>query len=381
MHQRDIALVDLGLLVQQGKDTGAAGQCHNHGVQLHGNLADGLVELAGQHKEAGQTAQRQATEAVDGQCTAQNGAEHIGQVAQLAVDRHGHQRVGVCLVGTVEQLIVELVEFFNGNVLMAENLDDLLAVHHFLNIAVDLAQLLLLLDEKLAGVASQVFGGQQHHADHRQRQQRQGDAEVNHRGQHADQCDNRVDQLGQALADHLAQGVGIIGVNRHNIAVGVGVEILDGQRLHMGKHPIADALQRALRNLGHQAVLHKDGNDAHRIEGGHPHNGGGKAGEVIAAVLQKGQNVAVNQRLGEHGALQLGKNRQQNTAEHNNDLHLVQIHHIGKDALEHLAGVFDLGAGAVAAPAGANFDNLRLLCHYASPPFSSKSPEPLVWLL
>ncbi len=281
----------------------------------------------------------------------------------------------------MEQLIIELVELIDGDLLMAEHLDDLLAVHHLLNVAIDLAQLLLLLDEKLAGVASQVFGGQQHHADHRQRQQRQRDTEVNHRCQHADQRDDRVDQLGQALADHLAQGVGIVGVNRHNIAVGVGIEILDGQRLHVGEHLITQILQRTLCDAGHQTVLHKDSSNTDTVERSHTQDGGGQTAEIRAARTQQRQNVAVNQRLGEHDALQLGENRQQNTAEHNNDLRLVQIHHIGKDTLEHLAGVFDLGAGAVAAPAGANFDNLRLLCHYTSPPFSSKSPEPLVWLL
>ena len=93
------------------------------------------------------------------------------------------------------------------------------------------------------------------------------------------------------------------------------------------------------------------------------------------------QNVTVNQRLGKHDALQLGEHGQQNAAEHDDDLHLVLIHDIAKDTLEHLAGVFDLGAGAIAAPAGADLYDFRLLCHYASPPFSSKSPEPLVWLL
>ena len=113
----------------------------------------------------------------------------------------------------MEQLIIELVELIDGDLLMAEHLDDLLAVHHLLNVAVDLAQLLLLPEEVFAGVSGQILRGQQHNADHCQRQQSQGDTEVNHRGQHADQRDDRVDQLGQALADHLAQGVGVVGVD------------------------------------------------------------------------------------------------------------------------------------------------------------------------
>ena len=31
------------------------------------------------------------------------------------------------------------------------------------------------------------------------------------------------------MTDHLAQGVHVIGVSRHNIAVGAAVKILDGQ--------------------------------------------------------------------------------------------------------------------------------------------------------
>ena len=93
------------------------------------------------------------------------------------------------------------------------------------------------------------------------------------------------------------------------------------------------------------------------------------------------QTTANRYTAGAGSALQLGEHRQQDAAEHHNDLCLIAAHDIGEDALEHLAGVFDLGAGAIAAPAGADLYDFRLLCHYASPPFSSKSPEPLVWLL
>ena len=281
----------------------------------------------------------------------------------------------------MEQLIVEPVELLNGNFLMAKDLDDLLAVHHFLNVAIDLAQLLLLLDEVFAGVAGQVLRRQQHDADHREGQHRQGDTQIEHRGQHADEGHNRVDELRQALADHLAQRVNVVRVDRHNVAVGVGVKVFDGQRLHVGEHLVTQVLQRALGDPCHQAVLHKDSSDADAVDDCHAQDSRGQAAEVRAARLEQRQNVAVDQRLGEHDALQLGKHSQQNAAEHHNDLCLIAAHDIGEDALEHLAGVFDLGAGAIAAPAGADLYDFRLLCHYASPPFSSKSPEPLVWLL
>ena len=166
--------------IQQGEDTGAASQSHDDRVQLHGDLSDGLVEALIKGQEAGQLAQRQAADAADGQRTADHSAEHVAQVAQLAVDGHRHQRVGVGLVGAVEQLIVEFVELLDGGILVAENLDDLLAVHHFLDVAVDFAQLLLLLEEVLAGVAGEILGGQHHSADHDQGQYAQRHAEVKH---------------------------------------------------------------------------------------------------------------------------------------------------------------------------------------------------------
>ena len=43
-----------------------------------------------------------------------------------------------------------------------------------------------------------------------------------------------VDDLGNALAEQLPQGVHVVGVDGHDVAVGVGVKVLDGQRLHAG---------------------------------------------------------------------------------------------------------------------------------------------------
>ena len=85
MHQGDVAFVDFRLLIQQRKDTLAAGQGHDHRVELHGDLGDGLVEVPGQYQEAGQLAQGQAAEGIDGHGAADDGAQHIAQVAQRAL--------------------------------------------------------------------------------------------------------------------------------------------------------------------------------------------------------------------------------------------------------------------------------------------------------
>lgn len=58
------------------------------------------------------------------------------------------------------------VEVRLGGLLMAENLDHLLAVDHFLDIAVDVAQGFLLLDEEAAAAPADEAGDQQHHPTH-----------------------------------------------------------------------------------------------------------------------------------------------------------------------------------------------------------------------
>ena len=48
------------------------------------------------------------------------------------------------------------------------------------------------------------------------------------------------------LGNHLSERIGVVGVTAHNVAMRVGVEITDGESLHMCKHLIPDILQNAL---------------------------------------------------------------------------------------------------------------------------------------
>ena len=280
----------------------------------------------------------------------------------------------------MEQFVVQFIETFDGGFLMAEDFDHLLAVHHLFDVTVYAAQFALLLDEELTGTAGEELGAEQHDTYHEQCHNSQCRAEYQHGDQHADHRDAGVDQLGKALADHLAQSVGIVGVDRHDVAMGVGIEILDGQRLHVGKHLITQALQSALGNTGHQAVLQEDSCNAHCIEQSHSGDGTDEAAEIVALFQQHGGDITVDQRLHEQGTLHLCKNADKDAAQYNENRNLIEVHDIRQNALEDLARVFHLGARTATA-AGANIDYFRLLCHYASPPFSSKSPEPLVWLL
>ena len=73
-----------------------------------------------------------------------NGHQGVTDPADVGID--GHQQVGIAvgLVGAVSELFIDLMEIFHGRLLVAEDLDHLLAVQHFLNKSVHCAQVDLL---------------------------------------------------------------------------------------------------------------------------------------------------------------------------------------------------------------------------------------------
>ena len=68
----------------------------------------------------------------------------------------------------------------------------------------------------------------------------------------------------------------------------MGVEIADGQGLHVGEHLVADALLSALAHLDHQVVIKEGGHDAQGVQ--HAHE---------AEVFEQGAEIGI--LLGEHG--------------------------------------------------------------------------------
>ena len=125
---------------------------------------------------------------------------------------------------------------------MAKYLYHLLAIDHFLNVAIYRTQGPLLLHKKASALPGDFFRHLQHkhHADE------------HHKGKHRAQAEHgpayRQDghrggyQVGQRLGDHLPQGIRIVGVVAHHIPVGVGIKILYRQGLHMGEHIVPDGL-------------------------------------------------------------------------------------------------------------------------------------------
>lgn len=131
--------------------------------------------------------------------------------------------------------------------LVAKNLDDLLTVDHLLNIAVEIGQCRLLRHEVAADAAGELAHEHENERHDGAHDQRQPDADVQHAEKHCRKREHGRYELGHGLRDHLAQRIGIIRIQAHDIAVRMRVKIADGQTLHLGKHLVADTLERALR--------------------------------------------------------------------------------------------------------------------------------------
>ena len=279
------------------------------------------------------------------------------------------------------QVFIEFVELLDRFVFMAEDFHDLLAVHHFLNVAVHLAQFALLRHKVPAGIANQDAAAHKDQADHHDRNNRQRDAQRHHGDKDADHRNDAVEHLGHALADHLAQRIHVVCVDGHDIAVGVGVKKFDGQCLHMGEQVVTQMLHGSLGQVGHHPRLNQCGQNTAAIEGRRAQNGKQQARIIGRVRGQHRHNVAVDKGLHKQRALNVCQNADHNADNRNNGVDFVILHHIIQDAAQNQAGVFHSGARAThTAAAGAHFsDAFR---HYASPPFfSSKSPPPCFWLL
>ena len=77
-------------------------------------------------------------------------------MSQVAIDRHYNITDAVGVISVAAQFLVNDLKLLNRLILMAKDLDHLLAGHHFLDEAIDLGQLLLLDAEVLARPIAQI---------------------------------------------------------------------------------------------------------------------------------------------------------------------------------------------------------------------------------
>ena len=147
IDESNVAFIHFWLFIQKIKDTFCTCKSHNNTVELLADLVDRHVETLIEGQEAGKPAKCEAANAVDGKDTAHHGTDHIADISKLC--DHRHQDVGetVGIVCAGEKLVVQFIEFPDAFVLMAEDLDNLLTLHHLFDITIDNTKVGLLLQE------------------------------------------------------------------------------------------------------------------------------------------------------------------------------------------------------------------------------------------
>ena len=178
------------------------------------------------------------------------------------------------------------------------------------------------------------------------------------------------------LTIHLAQGVDVIGIDRHNIPVRMGVKILDRQALHMFEKFDPEPLHGPLRDKGHRPRLKIGGTNADHIKTGDPGHCMQQRRKIRSLLprlylLYHRSDVAVDQCPGEHSSLNIRKNSHHYTDCHQRDLDPVKAEYIGKNPAKELSGVFHLWPGSSPHSPRAVSDLLNLFCHFI--PFTLKN--------
>ena len=138
---------------------------------------------------------------------------------------------------------------------MAEDFDYLLSVHHFLDKSIHISEILLLFLEIFSRQSRKHRRYLQHDKGHDQSHDRKRDIQHDHRNQRRCQRCRGVDDLWDALAEQLSQCIHIIGIHGHNVAVGVGVKILDRQGLHVCEQLITELPHSTLADVYHDPVV------------------------------------------------------------------------------------------------------------------------------
>ena len=119
---------------------------------------------------------------------------------------------------------------------MTEDLDNLLTGHHLLDEALFRCQGTLLVHHVLGAHAAVLLCYGQHRCHKQAYYDEHRNAEAGHHDDH--HCDGKdgLEQHRHTLADHHTDGIGIVGIGTHDVAVCMGIKIFDWQSLHLGEH-------------------------------------------------------------------------------------------------------------------------------------------------
>ena len=181
IDERNVAVIDLGRFVKQVKDTGCARKRHGNGVDVLRSLVDVHTELTG-HTDKGNEngdieglARKRKIRNVtaDDERTADENDDDVKQVTDIAENRNEDIGETVCAFRITEKLFVDLIEILFAGFFMAEDLDDLLTVHHFFDIALFMTERFLLANKVMRASTADGLRYEKHQVTARKHDERQ----------------------------------------------------------------------------------------------------------------------------------------------------------------------------------------------------------------
>ena len=199
---------------------------------------------------------------------------------------------------------------------MGEGFDDAQALDHLLNVAVHLAQGLLLPLVELAAAPADYADGKEAGRQHEERDEEERRAGEEHDGDYAHKEQRRGKDGDDALLQHLLHIVRVVGEAAHELAVGVLVVEVEGQVLHLVEELGAQLVGAPMGKLGHYGRLRVGAYGAEQEDAGHD-------GEHLRQVDELIRERAAAHQLVEHGPDEVGAgdtcHRAYDDAEENDD--------------------------------------------------------------
>jgi len=331
--------------VQEVENAFGARQCHRHRVELLRHLIDRHVDRAAELQKGGYGSQGKRTDAADGQQASNNGDQYILDVTDVSHDRHQDVCKTMSVEGIAGQFLVELVEPLFCPIFVGEYLDDLLTVDHLLDIPVGFTDCFLLGHEVRAAFHGHLGCNEEHHRQGGHHHEGQLPAGQQHCKKYRCDRNDRVDEVRNRLGDHLPEGVDIVGIQAHHIAVRVGVEVTDRQGLHVGEHGIADVLECPLGDGDHQTVVGEGRNHSACIDGQHRQQRPDEGGEGGICCPDERCYVRVYQDSQEHRSRHAAEGTDDDAEKHDDKAPLVRDDDQGEETLK--GGKVKFGHSAV----------------------------------
>ena len=241
---------------------------------------------------------------------------------------------------------------------MVEDLYDLLTADHFLDVAVDGTQGILLPDKELPGLPGKKFGDKNHGGYGKEHDNGQNPGGIQQVPRNHYQCDGRGNKLGKRLREHLPQCIDVAGIAGHDVAGGVTVEVTDGKPLHFGKQLIPNSLLGTLCYLNTQIVVQECTQNTHYEQTAQFYEESKQGAIVRRTGGYHGQNKFVHQRAQSPAAGSLCNRSRQNADKYQNQNGKIGLQ-IAKKPQQRLLGRF----GFAGKTAGSDRR------HYCSLPF------------